>query len=98
MSNTTASLPALIEVSCIRQVLVLSSGLGRGFVETFLAMSNTTVISAVRDTSSSSSQSLKDIPTGPGSVIHRVKLDCAIREDATAAVEQVKSWVSHKST
>ncbi|KAJ5115666.1 hypothetical protein N7456_000014 [Penicillium angulare] len=64
-----------------------SRGIGRGLVETFLARSNITVIAAVRDPASASSQSLQSLPKGESSVLVTVKIESTSPTDPEAAVE-----------
>lgn len=70
--------------------------MGRAFVEAFLSRPNHTVIGAVRDPGSSSSQSLKSVTTGQGSSLLLVKIDSASLTDSSVAVETIKeAGISH---
>jgi norsolorinic acid ketoreductase len=65
-------------------------GLGKGFVQSFLAKPNTTVVAAVRDPANETSQRLTELPKAPGSKLVIVKLDSAIPTDAAEAVDTLK--------
>ncbi|KAI1628846.1 hypothetical protein EDD37DRAFT_23295 [Exophiala viscosa] len=73
-----------------------SRGLGRGLVETYLSRPSNTVVAAVRDPSSHTSQTLYDLPRGPSSSLIVVKIDSHSEADAEAAVEELHSL--HKIT
>ncbi|KAM7194465.1 hypothetical protein V8F20_007991 [Naviculisporaceae sp. PSN 640] len=66
-------------------------GIGRGVVELFLKRANYTIVAAVRDPSSSSSVSLKTLPTGENSKVIVVKIDSISDTDPWEAVEQIKA-------
>ena len=77
-------------------ILTLPTGLGRGLVETYLSRPNNTVVAAVRDSSSHTSQALYDLPRGSSSSLIVVKIDSHSETDAAAAVEELLSV--HKIT
>lgn len=66
-------------------------GLGKGFVELYLAKPNHTVIAATRDPSSASSQALTSLPTGSGSRLILVKVDASVETDALSAIKTLTS-------
>ncbi|CAG7936829.1 unnamed protein product [Penicillium salamii] len=68
-----------------------SRGIGRGLVEKFLARSNTTVVAAVRDPATTSSQSLQSLPKGEASNLIVVKIDSKSQTDPAGAVETLKT-------
>lgn len=72
-------------------------GIGRGLAETFLARPNTTVIAAVRDPASASSQSLQSLPKGNSSHLITVKVDSKSSTDPTTVVEalQKENGIDH---
>ncbi|KAJ4263426.1 hypothetical protein NW762_006245 [Fusarium torreyae] len=61
-------------------------GIGKGFVQTFLARPSLTVVVAVRDPEHATSRALFDLPTGKGSKLIIVKLDSSVPSDAAQAV------------
>ncbi|PCD36008.1 hypothetical protein AU210_008563 [Fusarium oxysporum f. sp. radicis-cucumerinum] len=65
-------------------------GIGKGFVQTFLARPSHTVIVAVRDPEHATSRALSDLPTGEGSKLIIVKLDSSVSSDAAEAVATLK--------
>ncbi|KAK3292175.1 uncharacterized protein B0H64DRAFT_405861 [Chaetomium fimeti] len=83
------------------QTIVLISGanrgLGRAFLEIFLARPNHTVIAANRDPAAKTSQELLSLPAAAGSKAIVVKLDATAEGDAAAAVAelQTKHGVDH---
>ena len=66
-------------------------GLGRGLLELYLARPNSTVIAAVRDPDSGSSQSLHSLRKPPSSRLIIVKIDSASATDADEAIDILKS-------
>ncbi|KAF2647184.1 putative aflatoxin biosynthesis ketoreductase nor-1 [Lophiostoma macrostomum CBS 122681] len=64
-------------------------GLGKAFVANYLARSGTTVIAAVRN--SSSSGSLKDLPVGKGSKLVIVEIDSRDPPTAAKAISSLES-------
>ncbi|KIV80699.1 hypothetical protein PV11_08183 [Exophiala sideris] len=72
-------------------MLISSTGLGRGLVETYLSRPNNIVVAAVRDPSSHTSQALYDLPRGPSSSLVVVKIDSHSETDAAAAMEELRS-------
>ncbi|KAK4155388.1 hypothetical protein C8A00DRAFT_31812 [Chaetomidium leptoderma] len=86
------------------QTFVLISGanrgLGRAFLETFLARPNHTIIAANRDPAAKTSQELWSLPAAAGSKVVLVKLDATAEGDATAAVAelQTKHGIDHIDT
>jgi norsolorinic acid ketoreductase len=83
------------------QTIILISGanrgLGRAFLEIFLARPNHTVIAANRDPSVPTSQELLHLPAAAGSKVIVVKLDATVETDAAAAVSelQTKHGIDH---
>jgi norsolorinic acid ketoreductase len=61
-------------------------GIGKGFVQSFLSRSSTTVIAAVRDPSHQTTLALNDLPKGAGSKLIVIKLDSSSSTDAQEAV------------
>lgn len=53
----------------------------------FLCRPNTTVIAALRDTTSSSAKDLSSLPKGENSSLITVKIDSGLEKDAATAVE-----------
>lgn len=68
-------------------------GIGKGLLSALVARPNTTVIAAVRNTTTATS-SLSSIPVGPGSKIIIVKLDATVDSDPPAAAAELKSKYS----
>ncbi|ROW04193.1 hypothetical protein VSDG_01053 [Cytospora chrysosperma] len=67
-------------------------GLGRGFVEAYLAKPHHVVIAATRDPGHHTSRALAEITNkGEGSRLIVVKIDVTAEHDATAAVEHLKA-------
>lgn len=64
-------------------------GLGRGFVERYLARPNHLVIAANRNPNDAISKSLFNLPKGEGSKLVVVKLDATVEADAAAAVKEL---------
>ncbi|KAF4945353.1 hypothetical protein FSARC_14450 [Fusarium sarcochroum] len=65
-------------------------GIGKGFVQTFLARPSLTIVVAVRDPEHATSKALFDLPTGEDSKLIIVKLDSSIPSDAAQAVATLK--------
>ncbi|KAL3475424.1 NAD(P)-binding protein [Aspergillus californicus] len=63
-----------------------SRGIGASLVATFLARPNTTVIAAVRNPTSPTSQSLTTLPKPPSSTLLLVKIDSKSPKDAATAI------------
>lgn len=70
---------------------LISSGIGRGFLEAIAARPNNVVVAGVSDPSSKASQDLLALPKGDGSQVKLVKLDSAIEADAVNAIESLKA-------
>jgi norsolorinic acid ketoreductase len=70
---------------------LVSSGIGRGFLEVIAARPNNIVVAGVRDPSSKASQDLLAVPKGDGSQVKLVKLDSTIEADAVNAIESLKA-------
>jgi norsolorinic acid ketoreductase len=66
-------------------------GIGKGLVDHYLALPNTTVIAAVRDTTSASTKALSSSKTGAGSKLITVKIDSVSETDAKDAVASLQS-------
>lgn len=66
-----------------------SRGIGRGLLALYLAKPNHMVIAANRDSSSSTSKSLDDLPKAEGTTLLVVKIDATVPTDATDAVQQL---------
>ncbi|KAK9413825.1 putative NAD(P)-binding protein [Seiridium unicorne] len=64
-----------------------SRGLGKGFVERYLAATGNTVIAAVRDLENPNSKALHQLPTAEGSKLVVVKIDSNIEADHADAVK-----------
>ena len=76
-----------------------SAGLGKTFVETYLARPGVTVIAVVRDPKASTSKALETLPKGKGSQILLVKIDSAVQEDPAAAVKDIEAaGITHIDT
>ena len=71
--------------------LCFYSGIGSGLLSIFLLKPKTSVIAAIRDPNSSSSQALHSLPTGDGSQLILVKLESGSETDAKNAVETLRS-------
>jgi NAD(P)-dependent dehydrogenase (short-subunit alcohol dehydrogenase family) len=69
----------------------LFTGIGRGLLAVYLSRPDTTAIAAVRDTTSATTLSLKDLPHGSGSKLIIVKIDNVSLTDAGEAVNQLKA-------
>lgn len=65
-------------------------GLGRGLLERFLALPDHTVIAGNRNPAHPTSQSLNELPRGPGSKLIVVKIDAAVDQDAFDAVKELQ--------
>lgn len=65
-------------------------GLGKGFVETYLAKDNTTVVATVRDVASAQAKELASLPKGSGSSLIVVKLDSQSTTDPAAVVSELE--------
>jgi len=65
-------------------------GIGKGILSALMTRPNTTIIAAVRDTSTATN-SLSTVPVGKDSKIIIVKLDATIDSDPSTAVEILKS-------
>jgi len=65
-------------------------GIGKALLETYLARPNHTLIAGVRDTNSSTSQSLLTLPHGPNSSVMLVRIDSASEADALTAISTLK--------
>ncbi|KAG4413000.1 hypothetical protein IFR04_013859 [Cadophora malorum] len=65
-------------------------GIGKGILSALMTRPNTTIIAAVRDTSTATN-SLSTVPVGKDSKIIIVKLDATIDTDPSTAVEILKS-------
>lgn len=72
-------------------------GLGKGFLEAFLARPNHVVIAGNRGPNHATSKALFDLPKGEGSKLIVVKIDSTVESDAAAAVGelQTKHGVDH---
>lgn len=66
-------------------------GLGKGFVSALLQRSHTTVIAAVRDTTTATAAELSRLPTANDSKVVIVKIDSNSDTDPRAAVEELQS-------
>ena len=66
-------------------------GIGRGLVAMYLMHPQSTVIAAVRDLSSSTSQSLSELDHASGSILILVKLDASFPTDASTAVQELQT-------
>jgi norsolorinic acid ketoreductase len=73
------------------QMWNISTGLGRGLVETLLLRPNTRVIAAVRNPLDPNSQSLKSLPTATGSTIIIVQIDSSSEIDAFEAIQALRT-------
>ncbi|TVY62515.1 Norsolorinic acid ketoreductase nor1 [Fusarium oxysporum f. sp. cubense] len=65
-------------------------GIGKGFVQIFLARPSLTIIVAVRDPSHPTSKALQELPKGQGSKLIIVKLDSSVPSDAAQAIATIK--------
>ncbi|KAH6842951.1 hypothetical protein B0I37DRAFT_383287 [Chaetomium sp. MPI-CAGE-AT-0009] len=65
-------------------------GLGRGLLERYLALPNHTVIAGNRNPAHPTSQSLAQLPRGPGSKLIVVKIDATVDQDPFDAVEELQ--------
>lgn len=68
--------------------------MGRGYVETYLARPNNVVLAAVRDPAHPTAKSLADLPVGPGSQLHVIKLDCSVPGDSASAIALITSQLN----
>ncbi|KAI1014074.1 hypothetical protein LB504_008951 [Fusarium proliferatum] len=66
-------------------------GIGRGFVQFYLARPSATVIAAVRNPSHPTSKTLEELPKGNGSKLVVVKLDSSVPSDAAKAIATIKN-------
>lgn len=66
-------------------------GLGKAFVETYLARPNTLVIAAVRDPDKETAKALERLQKGSGSKLLVVKIDSNVETDPTAAVRSIEA-------
>lgn len=71
--------------------LISIIGLGRGLVTHYLALSNTTVIAAVRDLAHETAQSLSQLPRGEGSDLIVTRIDAGSNESIREAIGQISS-------
>ncbi|RAL16365.1 SDR family oxidoreductase [Aspergillus homomorphus CBS 101889] len=65
-------------------------GIGYGLTKALLSRSNSTVIAAIRDPSAEPAQTLRALPTGPGSRLILVKLDAESDTDAHEAMRYLQ--------
>jgi len=73
-----------------------NKGIGRGFVENYLARPDITVVAAARNPAGKDAQELLTLPTGKGSKLILVKIESTSDTDAVKAVETIKAQgVSH---
>lgn len=66
-------------------------GLGRALATRFLLRANTIVIGGVRDPTHATSQSLLQLPCGPGSRLVIIKIDSEVESDAQDALKLIQS-------
>lgn len=66
-------------------------GLGKAFVETYLARPSTVVVAAVRDPAGAKAKMLESLPKGSGSKLLIVKIDSTSPTDPAAAVKEVEA-------
>ncbi|KAL2864117.1 SDR family oxidoreductase [Aspergillus lucknowensis] len=76
--------------STIYLITGASRGIGRGFVEALLARPDTTVVAAVRNPTSETSQSLKTLTKGPGSLLILVKVDSKSPTNPATAIRTLQ--------
>ncbi|AEO70842.1 uncharacterized protein THITE_2147584 [Thermothielavioides terrestris NRRL 8126] len=65
-------------------------GIGRGLLQRFLALPDHTVIAGNRNPAHPSSQSLAELPRGPGSKLIVVKIDATVEQDPFDAVKELQ--------
>lgn len=70
-------------------LLIVSTGLGKGLVATYLLTPNTTVIATVRDLSKS--DSLSALPKASGSSLFIVKLEISSADSIATAIDTLKT-------
>ncbi|KAJ5274024.1 hypothetical protein N7478_009149 [Penicillium angulare] len=70
---------------------IVTQGIGKSLLSTYLSRPNYTAIAALRDPNTSSSKELETLPCGKNSELILVKLDSSSEDDACAAV---KTFVS----
>lgn len=70
-------------------ILIISTGLGKGLVATYLSTPNTTVIATVRDPSKS--EALSSLPKAPGSSLLVVRLDVTSPDSIATAIDKLKA-------
>jgi NAD(P)-dependent dehydrogenase (short-subunit alcohol dehydrogenase family) len=67
------------------------AGLGKAFVEQYLARPNHTVIATVRDVKAKAAEELKALPAGEGSKLVLVKIELASTTDAFDAAKELEA-------